>query len=66
MAKASREKTVLVLVVLSLISVYGAATPAARKYVTESEIRKQLKRLNKPAIKSIKVVFCNLIHLKDL
>ena len=66
MAKATREKIVLVLGVLSLISVYGAAAPAARKYLTDSEIKKELKCLNKPAIKSIKVVFFNLISLFSL
>lgn len=55
-AKATQEKMVLVLVVLSLISVCRAATPVGRKKLTNLEIRKEFKRLNKPAIKSIKVV----------
>ncbi|RWR72564.1 hypothetical protein CKAN_00079500 [Cinnamomum micranthum f. kanehirae] len=55
MAKATREKMVLVLAVLSLISVCRAVTPLGRKKLIDLEIRKELKRLNKPAIKSIKM-----------
>lgn len=53
MAKASHEKIILVLGTLILLSVDGAA---GRKNLTDSEIRRELKLINKPAIKTIKVV----------
>lgn len=53
MAKANHEKIMLVLETLILLSVDGAA---GRKNLTDSEIRRELKLINKPAIKTIKVV----------
>ena len=56
MAKQICKKLMLVLVALVLFSVQEAATTAGRKILTDLEIRKELRRLNKPAIKIIKVV----------
>ena len=56
MAKEICEKLTLVMVAFVLLSVQGVATAAGRKNLTDLEIRKQLRRLNKPAIKIIKVV----------
>ena len=56
MAKEICEKLTLVIVAFVLLSDQGAATATGRKNLTDLEIRKQLRRLNKPAIKIIKVV----------
>ena len=56
MGKVTCQKVVLVLVLHSLIYVHGASTAIGRKTLADLEIRSELKRLNKPAIKTIKVV----------
>ncbi|XXG45990.1 hypothetical protein AAC387_Pa02g0935 [Persea americana] len=66
MEKAICEKIFLVFAALCLISVYGAATPQGRKNLTEFELRKELKRLNKPAIKSIKSEDGDIIDCVDI
>ncbi|XXG46008.1 hypothetical protein AAC387_Pa02g0953 [Persea americana] len=56
MGKVTCQKVVLVLVLHSLIYVHGASTAIGRKTLADLEIRRELKRLNKPAIKTIKSV----------
>lgn len=56
MAKVTPAKIILVSVALIFLSVDRSAVAAGRKSLTELEIRKELRRLNKPAVKTIKVV----------
>ncbi|XXG45987.1 hypothetical protein AAC387_Pa02g0932 [Persea americana] len=66
MAKEICEKLMLVLVALVLLSVQGATTAAGRKNLTDLEIRKELRRLNKPAIKIIKSEDGDIIDCVDI
>ncbi|XXG45982.1 hypothetical protein AAC387_Pa02g0927 [Persea americana] len=66
MAKEICEKLMLVLVALVLLFVQGAATAAGMKTLTNLEIRKELKRLNKPAIKTIKSEDGEIIDCVDI
>ncbi|KAJ8643344.1 hypothetical protein MRB53_005092 [Persea americana] len=66
MAKQICKKLMLVLVALVLFSVQEAATTAGRKILTDLEIRKELRRLNKPAIKIIKSEDGDIIDCVDI
>lgn len=52
MARINHEKIIFFVVVTCLVLIDGIGGRA----LTDFEIRRQLKRLNKPAVKSIKVV----------
>ena len=54
MARIDHEKIILILVATCLVLIGGAK--GGGRTLTDLEIRRQLKRLNKPAVKSIKVV----------
>ncbi|KAJ8643323.1 hypothetical protein MRB53_005071 [Persea americana] len=66
MGKATCQKVVLFLIVHSLIYVYGAAAAIGRKTLADLEIRRELKRLNKPAIKTIKSEDGDIIDCVDI
>ncbi|XXG45998.1 hypothetical protein AAC387_Pa02g0943 [Persea americana] len=66
MGKVTCQKVVLVLVLHSLIYVHGASTAIGRKTLADLEIRSELKRLNKPAIKTIKNEDGDIIDCVDM
>ncbi|XXG64984.1 hypothetical protein AAC387_Pa05g2796 [Persea americana] len=64
MARINHEKIILILVATCLVLIGGAK--GGGRTITDLKIRRQLKRLNKPAVKSIKGGDGNIIDCVDI